>query len=110
MKSDNNNERDANRDPITGEPGSHPVATGLGSAAGAAGWLLLVTALVGWLTAYLGWFWVTAAGITGGVHILVVITAWLLIRARLKSTLWFADNLNELKKDRTWLQGKTTKS
>lgn len=27
---------DANRDPITGEPGSHPVGTGLGSAGGAA--------------------------------------------------------------------------
>jgi len=28
--------KDANRDPITGEPGSHPVGTGLGSAGGAA--------------------------------------------------------------------------
>lgn len=28
--------RDANRDPITGAPGSHPVGTGLGSAGGAA--------------------------------------------------------------------------
>lgn len=27
---------DANRDPITGEPGSHPVGTGLGAAGGAA--------------------------------------------------------------------------
>jgi hypothetical protein len=27
---------DANRDPITGEPGSHPVGTGIGSAGGAA--------------------------------------------------------------------------
>lgn len=26
--------RDANRDPITGAPGSHPVGTGLGAAAG----------------------------------------------------------------------------
>jgi len=29
-------ERDANRDPLTGEPGSHPVATGVGSAGAAA--------------------------------------------------------------------------
>lgn len=29
-------ERDLNRDPITGEPGSHPVGTGLGAGAGAA--------------------------------------------------------------------------
>lgn len=28
--------RDANRDPLTGEPGSHPVGTGVGSAGGAA--------------------------------------------------------------------------
>lgn len=28
--------KDANRDPITGEPGSHPVGTALGTAAGAA--------------------------------------------------------------------------
>ena len=28
--------RDANRDPITGEPGSHPVGTGVGAASGAA--------------------------------------------------------------------------
>ena len=29
--------RDANRDPITGAPGSHPVGTGVGAAAGAVG-------------------------------------------------------------------------
>ena len=29
-------DRDLNRDPITGEPGSHPVGTGLGAAGGAA--------------------------------------------------------------------------
>lgn len=31
-----NLEQDANRDPITGEPGSHPVGTGVGAAGGAA--------------------------------------------------------------------------
>ncbi len=40
MKTDNldkdNLSKDANRDPITGEPGSHPVGTALGSAGGAA--------------------------------------------------------------------------
>lgn len=29
-------DKDANRDPITGEPGSHPVGTGIGTAGGAA--------------------------------------------------------------------------
>ena len=32
----NNETRDMNRDPITGEPGSHPVGTGVGAAGGAA--------------------------------------------------------------------------
>ena len=38
MKEPLESERDANADPITGEPGAHPVGTGLGAAAaGAAG-------------------------------------------------------------------------
>lgn len=35
MNNDNDN-RDANRDPLTGAPGSHPVGTGLGAVAGGA--------------------------------------------------------------------------
>ena len=31
-----NQDRDLNRDPLTGEPGSHPVGTGIGAAGGAA--------------------------------------------------------------------------
>ena len=34
MKSTEREERDANRDPLTGAPGAHPVGTGLGAAAG----------------------------------------------------------------------------
>jgi hypothetical protein len=34
MKKDEREKRDANRDPITGEPGAHPVGTGIGAAAG----------------------------------------------------------------------------
>ena len=35
---DNDGDRDLNKDPITGEPGSHPIGTGIGAAgAGAAG-------------------------------------------------------------------------
>jgi hypothetical protein len=38
MKKDHDRENDANRDPITGAPGSHPLGTGAGAAgAGAAG-------------------------------------------------------------------------
>lgn len=36
MATKRNNGRDANRDAITGEPGSHPVGAGLGAAAGGA--------------------------------------------------------------------------
>ena len=34
MSKKDNKPKDANRDPITGEPGAHPVGTGLGAAAG----------------------------------------------------------------------------
>ncbi len=34
MKDDNRKGQDANRDPITGEPGAHPVGTGVGAATG----------------------------------------------------------------------------
>lgn len=73
------------------------------------GWLLLVTALVGWLTTYLGWSWVMAAGVTGGGHILAAAAVGLVIWMRLTRSSWFADTLKELKKDRTWLLTKTTK-
>ncbi len=75
-----------------------------------AGWLLLATALVGVLTSYLGWYWVKAAAIAGGTHILIALVVGLLMWKRITKTGWFADTLNELKKDRTWLHGKTTKS
>lgn len=39
-----NNAPDLNRDPITGEPGSHPVGTGLGAAGGAAAGAAIGTA------------------------------------------------------------------
>lgn len=34
MTTNLNEKRDANRDPITGEAGSHPIGTGLGAVAG----------------------------------------------------------------------------
>src|SRR6267142_1473318 len=49
---------DANRDPITGEPGAHPVGTGLGAAAGGAA----AGAAVGSVAGPVG----TAAGIVAG--------------------------------------------
>lgn len=73
-----------------------------------AGWLLLATALVGVLTGYLGWPWVYATAVAGAVHILVALTAGLVMWKRLSAARWFADSLNELKKDCAWLR--TTKS
>ncbi|MEO7101546.1 MAG: YhjD/YihY/BrkB family envelope integrity protein [Luteolibacter sp.] len=75
-----------------------------------AGWLLLATALVGWLTSYFGWSWVKAAGIAGGAHVLAALTAWFVMRMRLGQALWFSNTLNELKKDRAWLKEKTTRN
>lgn len=75
-----------------------------------AGWILLAAASVGVLTNYLGWFWVKAAAIAGGTHILIALITGFLMWKRITKTRWFADTLNELKKDRTWLHGKTTKN
>src|SRR5687767_11935979 len=50
--------KDANRDPITGAPGAHPVGTGLGAAAGGAA----AGAAVGSVAGPVG----TAAGIVAG--------------------------------------------
>src|SRR3954469_1546312 len=50
--------KDANRDPITGEPGSHPVGTGVGAAVGGAA----AGAAVGSVAGPIG----TVAGIIGG--------------------------------------------
>lgn len=69
-----------------------------------AGWLLLATAVVGLLTKFIGWFWVKAVAVTGGIHVLIAAGLALLIWRRLKQATWFADTLNELKKDRVWLK------
>ncbi len=75
-----------------------------------AGWLLLATALVGWLTSYFDWSWVKAAGIAGGAHVLAAVVVGVVMRMRLGKALWFADTINELRKDRAWLKEKTTRN
>ena len=75
-----------------------------------AGWLLLATALVGGLTYWLGWSWLKAAGVAGGVHLLVALAAGIFMWKRLTSARWFAETINELKKDRAWLTTQTTKN
>lgn len=75
-----------------------------------AGWLLLATTLVGVLTGCLGWSWVKATAVAGAAHILVALTAGLAMRKRLTAASWFADSLNELKRDCAWLKTRTTKN
>jgi membrane protein len=82
----------------------------IGAVAAFAGWLLLVTSLVGVLTHYLDGSWVKATAIAGAAHILVALTAGLVTRKRLTTARWFADSLDELKKDRAWLHTQTTKN
>lgn len=72
-----------------------------------AAWLLLVTALVGFLTHYLDWSWVAIVAATGGLHVLLILGIGLWIIMKLKRTTWFAHTVQELKHDRQWLQGKT---
>jgi hypothetical protein len=55
---------DANRDPITGEPGAHPVGTGLGTAAGGAAAGAAGGAAAGPVGAVVG---AVAGGIVGGL-------------------------------------------
>lgn len=85
------------------------ILVGVGVAGVFIGWLLLTTALVGWLTSYFEWSWIKAVGIAGGAHLLASIAAYFSMRYRLSKTLWFADTINELKKDRTWLTKKATR-
>ena len=82
----------------------------IGAVAVFAGWLLLATSLVGVLTHYLEWSWVKATAIAGAAHILIAVIAALVTRNRLTTVRWFADSLNELKKDREWLKTQTTKN
>ena len=68
-------------------------------------WILLATALVGVLTNSLGWHWMKAAAVTGAIHLVGTALAGALIWWRATRGAWFADTLNELKKDRLWLRG-----
>jgi len=63
-KHDQRTSPDANRDPITGEPGAHPVGTGLGAAAGGASAGMAAGAMAGPVGAAVG---AVAGGIVGGL-------------------------------------------
>ena len=72
-----------------------------------AAWILLVTALIGFLVQLLNWDWMPVMALTGGIHVLFIGGVGLWIWQRFKGMTWFNHSIKELKKDRQWLQGKT---
>jgi hypothetical protein len=61
------NAKKANRDPITGEPGSHPIATGVGAAAGAATGVVAAAAMGAATGAAFGPAGAITGAIAGGI-------------------------------------------
>src|SRR5688500_16560007 len=61
---DKNRNADANRDPITGTPGAHPVGTGIGATGGGAAGAAIGTAVGGPVGAAVG---LAAGAIVGGL-------------------------------------------
>ncbi len=86
------------------------IGLALGAIAVFAAWLLLATSLAGSLSVHLGWSWMKATAIVGAAHIPIALTAALVAWNRLTTVRWFADSLNELNKDRTWLKTQTTQN
>lgn len=74
------------------------------------GWFLFVAALVSVLTHLLNCRWHTSALILSGIHVLISVVLFFLIKNRLASVRWFADTVNEFKKDREWLTRPTEKN
>ncbi len=69
------------------------------------GWTLLAVTLIGLLTEHFGWYWVTAVGVSAGLHLAVAAGAALLLWKRSVKGAWFAQTIAELRKDRAWLKG-----
>jgi hypothetical protein len=64
VNASDNVDRDENRDPITGEPGAHPVGAGIGTAVGGAAAGAAVGAVAGPVGAAVG---IVAGGLAGGL-------------------------------------------
>ena len=71
-------------------------------------WLLLTMSLVGTLSYYLDGSWTKASAIVGAIHLFIAFTTAFMTMNRIRTARWFADSLNELKKDRTWIKSQTT--
>ncbi len=72
-------------------------------------WMLVTTALVGLLMDYLGGGWIQAVLWTAAAHALVVGLSGGVLWWRFRTNSWFADTLNEFRKDRQWLRNKNPK-
>lgn len=81
----------------------------IGAITALTGWGLVVAALIGLLVEQSGWHWLKAAMVVGGGNLLVAFIFLLAMSKRLSSMRWFADTLNEFKKDRAWLARQTGK-
>jgi len=68
-------------------------------------WTLLALSLVGVLTSHFHWYWVNAAAATGALHLLVAGLLGFFIWRKATKGAWFAETINELRKDRLWLKG-----
>lgn len=67
-------------------------------------WMLATTAVVGLLTEYLGGSWIKAVLWTALAHVIIVGLTGSVLWWRFRAATWFADTLNEFRKDRQWLK------
>lgn len=86
------------------------IFTILGSIIALTGWLLLTAGLAALIIEQTGWSPLKAIFILAGAQLVLALICFLVALARIKSALWFADSINELQKDRTWLANQTKKS
>lgn len=68
-------------------------------------WLLLANALVEGIVQLTQWSRLQGSLAAGGLHVLIALLLGLWIWRNLAGARWFADTLNEFRKDRTWLRG-----
>ncbi len=74
------------------------------------GWLFVAGFLTALLIDQTGWEWPKALAVMGGAHLLGALIFFGGAYLRIMSSRWFADTINELKKDRAWLAEQTKKN
>lgn len=79
------------------------ILAGIAGTAAFTGWLLMTAAFLGLIMEKTGWHWQKAVTILGAAHLLLAVVFFLAMRGRLVGMRWFADTLNEFKKDRACL-------